>query len=88
MALAARAVPRTLLFFLVALGLFAGNRVGEALAREAAWLGRYYELGAGPLRVDLLGFFRLDFGFALRLNAAGALAGLLVGWIAGRRLGR
>lgn len=88
MTLAARAVPRTLLFFLVALGLFAGNRAGEALAGQAAWLARYYDLGLGPFRADVLDFLRLDFGFALRLNAAGALGGLLAGWLLGRRFGR
>lgn len=86
--MAARAVPRTLVLFLLLLGVFAGNRVGEALARQAAWLGQYQELALGPVQADLLGFLRLEFALGLSANAAGALGGLLTGWLAVRRLGR
>lgn len=86
--MATRGAPRALLALLLVLGVYAGNRVGEALARQAAWLARYHELGLGPLQLDLLGFLRLDLGLDLRINAAGALGGVLVAWLMARRLGR
>lgn len=82
-----RVVPWTLFFFLVLVAVFLGNRLGELLAGQAAWLGRSYALQLGPVHLAGFDVIRFDLGLAVDVNPMGGLAGLITAFLVRTRVG-